>query len=68
MSLYMQRATEAVLGTSGNFLDRFKAYGWYLDDLVLRPVDNLGKPQRRVECLGAQNSLRVCPESLGWIA
>jgi hypothetical protein len=37
MLRYMQRAVESVLGKSGDFLDAFKAYGWYLDDLVLSP-------------------------------
>ena len=30
----------------GDFLDRFKAYGWYLDDLVLEPVNHLTPAQR----------------------
>jgi hypothetical protein len=34
----MQRAVEDSLGgDGGDFLERFKAYGWYLDDLV-RPI------------------------------
>ena len=37
MTRHMQRAVELVLGASSNFLDSFKAYGWYLDDLVLTP-------------------------------
>jgi hypothetical protein len=33
MLRYMQRATKAVLRVgSGEFLDRFKASGWFLDD------------------------------------
>ncbi len=45
---YMQRTTEAALGVgSGNFLDRFKALGWFLDDLVLTPVNNLKNPAER---------------------
>jgi hypothetical protein len=56
----MQRAVETALGESrcSNFLDRFKAYGWYLDDLVLKPVNNLKRSQRMAECRGAQNSLK----------
>ena len=54
----MQRATEAVLGGSGDFLDRFKSYGWYLDDLVLTPVDKLEPLDRKAKCLGAMDSLR----------
>ena len=58
MARYMQRATEAVLGVgSGEFLDRFKASGWFLDDLVLTPVNALPKAQRRAQCLAAQASL-----------
>ena len=33
--------TLAGLGGSGTFLDRFKSYGWYLDDLVLSPVNDM---------------------------
>ncbi|MGA7546608.1 MAG: hypothetical protein WBW08_12440 [Methyloceanibacter sp.] len=58
MLLHMQRATEAVLGIgSGDFLDRFKAWGWFLDDLVLTPVDRLPSAERKAECLRAQASL-----------
>jgi hypothetical protein len=58
MLSYMQRATEAALGVgSGDFLDRFKALGWFLDDLVLTPVNALPKAQRRAKCLAAQSSL-----------
>jgi len=40
---HMQRAVDNALGESrDDFLTRFKAYGWYLDDLVLEPVDKLG--------------------------
>ena len=35
---HMQRAMENSLGEGGDFFERFKAYGWYLDDLVLIPV------------------------------
>ena len=58
MLRYMQRATEAALGVeSGKFFDRFKAPGWFLDDLVLTPVNALPKAQRRAQCLAAQASL-----------
>jgi hypothetical protein len=43
-----------VLGASSNFLDSFKAYGWYLDDLVLIPVNHLTKSQRKAKWLSAQ--------------
>ena len=45
------------LGGNGEFLERFKAYGWYLDDLVLVPVDHLPKTQRHAQCIAATNSL-----------
>jgi hypothetical protein len=58
MLRHMQRATEAVLGVgSGDFLDRFKAWGWFLDDLVLTPVDRLPSAERKAQCLNAQASL-----------
>ncbi|WP_271508751.1 hypothetical protein [Bradyrhizobium sp. CCBAU 11357] len=58
MLRHMQRATEAVLGEGGDFLERFKGYGWYLDDLVLTPVDKLPPLERRATCLAATDSLR----------
>jgi hypothetical protein len=54
---HMQCAIEPALGESGNFLDRFKASGWYLDDLVLTPVNNLTKSKRREKCRDAQKCL-----------
>jgi hypothetical protein len=56
---YMNKAMEAAgLGGDGDFLDRFKAYGWYLDDLVLTPVNQLERsPQRKKECRDAQSSM-----------
>jgi len=47
----------AGLGVDGDFLLRFKAYGWYLDDLVLVPVDRMRPAQRREACLAARSSL-----------
>jgi hypothetical protein len=58
MLRYMQRATEAALGVgSGVFLDRFKAWGWFLDDLVLTPVNNLTPVERIAKCRATQGSL-----------
>lgn len=48
---YMERATNAVLSGEGGFLQRFKAAGWYLDDLVLTPVNHLTAPERKLLCL-----------------
>jgi hypothetical protein len=58
MLRYMQRATESVLNGDGNFLDRFKANGWYLDDLVLTPVNKMVTAERRMHWKGSQDSLR----------
>jgi hypothetical protein len=54
---HMRRAVELVLGETDNFLMTFKTYGWYLDDLVLTPVNHLTKSQRKAKCLEAQKSL-----------
>src|SRR4029077_19516668 len=54
MLRYMRRAVELAFGETGNFLESFKAYGWYLDDLVLTPVNHLTKSQRKAKCLDAQ--------------
>ena len=53
----MKRAVEAAFGPGGDFLERFKAYGWYLDDLVLRPINHLPRVDRKKACLEAQDSL-----------
>jgi hypothetical protein len=55
------RETMAVAGLAGKegFLECFKAYGWYLDDLVLRPVNHLPRSQRMKECRDAQQALSV---------
>ena len=54
---YMEQALQSAgLAGDDDFLERFKAYGWYLDDLVLTPVNNLQKAERRKQCRDAQNS------------
>jgi hypothetical protein len=58
MTRHMQRAVEATLGRgSGDFLTDFKARGWYLDDLVLHPVNQLPHAQRRAAWREAQAGL-----------
>jgi hypothetical protein len=57
MLSYMQRAVEQALGEGGDFLVRFKAYGWFLDDLVLTAVDQLATAERKAKCRDAQESL-----------
>jgi len=39
------------------FLDHFKSCGWYLDDLVLEPVDDWKKPERKAAWRAARASL-----------
>jgi hypothetical protein len=58
LTRHMQEAMKAAgLGGSGDFLEHFKRLGWYLDDLVLTPVNQLKKPERKAARLGARNSL-----------
>src|SRR6516165_1358636 len=38
---YMSKAIESALPGEGNFLNRFRDNGWYLNDLVLTPVNQL---------------------------
>jgi hypothetical protein len=54
---HMRRAVELAFGRSDDFLKTFKSYGWYLDDLVLEPVNHLSKPERKLKCLVSQKSL-----------
>jgi hypothetical protein len=59
----MRSAIEESFGpTSGDFLKTFKAYGWYLDDLVLTPVNRLRGSadkyrERRAMCEAARSQL-----------
>jgi hypothetical protein len=49
---------ESALGKkSGDFLGRFKGLGWYLDDLVLEPVNRLEITDRIARCRNAKDSL-----------
>jgi hypothetical protein len=58
MSRNVERAMKAAgLGRGGNFLECLKAYGWYLDDLVLTPVNTLETSLRKKKCQDAQTSL-----------
>ena len=55
---HMKTAMAAAgLGGEGDFLDRFRSYGWYLEDLVLEPVDQLPPRERRARRVEAVNSL-----------
>jgi hypothetical protein len=57
MLTYMQRAIETALGPTPDFLATFKAYGWYLDDLVLTPVNQMVGAERTMACRDAEASL-----------
>src|SRR5262245_44048724 len=57
MTHYMQQAVEKALGVSENFLQSFKSYGWFLDDLILRPINHLPMSERMQERFNAQASL-----------
>jgi hypothetical protein len=58
MTGYMKRAVDESLGPSDvDFLERFKSFCWFLDDLSLEPVNGLGRAERRAVCLEAQPSL-----------
>jgi len=58
LSHHMKEAMAAAgLGGSDDFLAHFKSYGWYLDDLVLTPVNHLEKSRRDRKCREAQDSL-----------
>ena len=57
MEREMRKAVEAALGpTTGDFLVRFKTMCWFLDDLVLEPVNKL-KTGRRAKCREARSGL-----------
>jgi hypothetical protein len=57
MKRHMQKAVEEVFGKSDNFWETFKSYGWYIDDLVLAPVDHLPPAERIAMCLAGQSGL-----------
>jgi hypothetical protein len=50
----MRRA--GLLG-DGDFLDSFEAYGWWLYDLVLEPVNHSTPSRRMAACLATLSSL-----------
>jgi hypothetical protein len=56
---YLRRSIEEVLAGDGSFLERFRSYGWYLDDLVLAPVNQLIPRERRAAHFGAAQDLQL---------
>jgi hypothetical protein len=57
MLAHMRSAVELAFGKSDDFLRTFQAYGWYLDDLILEPVNHLPQPERIGKLLGAQKGM-----------
>jgi hypothetical protein len=54
---HMQAAIESELGRTDDFLSTFKAYGWFLDDLVLTPVNQMVATKRKAVCRNAEAGL-----------
>jgi hypothetical protein len=58
MRTYTRRAVEQALGVDGTDIrDRFKALGWFLDDLSLAPVNKLPDRERVAACRAARQTL-----------
>jgi hypothetical protein len=57
MTRYMKQVIAPDASTNLDFLDRFKARGWYLDDLVLIPINGLKPGERRSHWLRSRPSL-----------
>jgi hypothetical protein len=55
----MARAMTAagLVRSDDDFLEQFKGYGWFLDDVALTPVNRLGRSARKKQCWDAQKSL-----------
>jgi hypothetical protein len=54
---HMQAGIEGELGRTDDFLTTFKGYGWFLDDLVLTPVNQMKSAERKMACRDAEASL-----------
>jgi hypothetical protein len=57
MLTFMRQAVESALPGEGDFLNRFRESGWYLDDLVLTPVNHLKPAPRRAAWREARDGL-----------
>jgi hypothetical protein len=53
----LYREIRNVFGGNEEFLESFKSRGFFLDDLVLEPVNQLERPERRRVCRQAVSSL-----------
>lgn len=51
---YLWKAIAPDAATDLEFLERFKARGWYLDDLVLTPINGMSVAERRSHWLRSQ--------------
>jgi hypothetical protein len=56
---HMRSAVGGAGGADREFLEGFKATGWYLDDLVQTPIDNLPTQERKRRCEGARHDLAL---------
>jgi hypothetical protein len=59
MRLYMEKALKGSFKESHDFLSAFKNHGWYLDDLVLTPINQLTPKERKAKCEAAQAKLAL---------
>jgi hypothetical protein len=57
MTCFMRKVLAPEATSDLDFLDGFKARGWYLDDLVLIPVNGMTPRERRAHRLRSQSSL-----------
>ena len=55
MSVYMAAALSDI--HDDNFLNRFKALGWYLDDLVLYPINRMERAERKAAWIASVPNL-----------
>jgi hypothetical protein len=53
----MARAFEATFGEGGDVRERLKAFGWFVDDLSLLPVNAVSKAERKARCRAAEAGL-----------
>ena len=57
MTQHMRRAIEETFGPTDDFLQTFKSYGWFLDDLVLLPLNKMPPIERKLVCKNARPDL-----------
>lgn len=57
MLTHVRKSIEVSLGSTKDFISTFKSYGWYLDELVLTPVNQMNGADRLAACRDAELSL-----------